>query len=118
MNPAQLFQNADNKEQHPADATIFSKGDQGGYMYIVMEGEVDILADGTYIRTLGAGDIFGEMSLIDDSPRSADVVARTDCILVPVDERRFLFLVHETPMFALHVMGVMADRLRDHIADS
>jgi CRP-like cAMP-binding protein len=52
------------------------------------------------------------MSLIDDSPRSADAVAKTACVLAPVDERRFLFLVHETPMFALHVMSVMAERLR------
>ena len=53
------------------------------------------------------------MSLIDDAPRSADTIAKTECVLAPVDERRFLFLVHETPMFALHMMGVMAARLRD-----
>ena len=67
------------------------------------------------IRTVGKGGLVGEMALIDDSPRSADAVARTDCLLTPVDERRFLFLVHETPMFALQVMTVMAERLRDHL---
>ena len=113
MNPLNLFKNSDNHERFAAGATIFHQGDQGDYMYVVMEGEVDVIADGKYIRTLKAGDIFGEMSLIDDAPRSADTVAKTDCVLALVDERRFLFLVHETPMFALHMLGVMARRLRD-----
>lgn len=112
MNPANLFRNADNQQQFDPGDVIFRKGDQGDYMYVVMSGEVDIVLDGQYIRTLSSGAIFGEMSLIDDSPRSADAVARTNCVLAPVDERRFLFLIHETPMFALHVMSVMAKRLR------
>lgn len=113
MNPLNLFKHADNLERFAAGATIFRKGDPGDYMYVLIEGEVDVLADGKYIRTLRPGDIFGEMSLIDAAPRSADTVAKTDCVLAPVDERRFLFLVHETPMFALHMLEVMARRLRD-----
>jgi CRP-like cAMP-binding protein len=58
------------------------------------------------------GGIFGEMSLIDDKPRSATARARTDCELVPIDEGRFLELVHQKPGFALEVMKVMAERLR------
>ena len=112
MNPRNLFENATNKESYDAGTVIFRKGDRGDYMYVIMEGAVDIVADGKYIRTLREGDLLGEMSLVDDSPRSADAVAKTACVLAPVDERRFLFLVHETPMFALHVMSVMAARLR------
>jgi CRP-like cAMP-binding protein len=116
MNPINLVKNAQNHETYAAGATIFRAGDVGEYLYIVIEGEVDIEApSGQFMRTLQAGDIFGEMALIDDSPRSADAVARTDCVLAPVDERRFLFLIHETPMFALHVMSVMAQRLRGHV---
>ncbi len=113
MNPLNLFKNSDNLEHFAAGTTIFNKGDLGDYMYVVIEGEVDVTADGEHIRTITPGGVFGEMALIDAAPRSADTVARTDCVLAPVDERRFLFLVHETPMFALHMMSVLAARLRD-----
>ncbi|HEU5100134.1 MAG TPA: Crp/Fnr family transcriptional regulator [Roseiflexaceae bacterium] len=65
----------------------------------------------------GPGGIVGEMALIDDRPRSATAVAATDCRLVPIDERRFTFLVQQTPMFALAVMRVMAERLRRRLGE-
>ena len=52
------------------------------------------------------------MALIDDSPRSATVVALTDVTVVPIQEQRFLFMVEHTPFFALRVMRVLANRLR------
>jgi len=81
-------------------------------MYIVTDGEVQILAGSTVMETAGPGSIFGEMALIDDEPRIASVVAKTDCRVVAVDRRRFLYMVQETPNFALAVMKVLADRLR------
>lgn len=115
MNPLETLQSDIDNQAYSAGTTIFREGAPGDYMYIVIEGEVDIIARGQVIRTVGKGDLVGEMALIDDSPRSADVVAKTDCLLAPVDERRFLFLVHETPMFALQVMSVLAERLRNHL---
>jgi CRP-like cAMP-binding protein len=56
--------------------------------------------------------IFGEMALIDDAPRSATAIAITDVELVPIAEKQFLFLVSQTPFFALKVMRVLAGRLR------
>ena len=92
---------------------VFKAGDLGETMYIVTEGEVDIVdGSGTILETAGPGSIVGELALIDDVPRSAAVMAKTACRLVPVDRRRFQYMVQETPFFALAVMKVLADRLR------
>ena len=61
---------------------------------------------------LGPAGIFGEMALIDGSPRSVTVRAKTDCVAAPINEKSFLFLVHETPFVAVAVMRTLADRLR------
>ena len=95
-----------------AGQPVFKAGDQGESMYVVMEGEVEILDGSTILETAGPGSIVGELALIDDSPRSASVVAKRDSRLVGVDRRRFEFMVAETPFFALAVMKVLADRLR------
>ena len=65
-----------------------------------------------HMSVLDADGIFGEMALIDDSPRSATAVALTDVTLAPIKENQFLFLVQNTPFFALSVMRVLARRLR------
>jgi len=53
-----------------------------------------------------------EMALIDQAPRTATAVAKSPCKLAVITEKRFAFLVQTTPYFALHVMKVMAERLR------
>ena len=64
------------------------------------------------VETLDAGDIFGEMALIEKEPRSATARAKADCQAVLVNEKRFSFLVPQTPYFALTVMKTMSERLR------
>jgi len=96
----------------PAKQNIFKEGDQGACMYIVKEGVVDLMYRGKLLATVEKGGIFGEMALIDFLPRSATAVAKSDCVLVPVDEKHFSRLVQETPAFALQVMRVLVQRLR------
>ena len=91
---------------------IFKEGSQGDNMYVIRSGEIEIARDGKVIETLGPGGVFGEMALIDSSPRSATAAAKTACVVVPISEKTFLFLVHETPFFALAVMRTLANRLR------
>lgn len=91
---------------------IFEKGDPAEVLYGVIEGEVEISVDGKAIDRVGAGGIFGEMALIDRTARAATAVAATECRLVPIGEKRFLFLVQQTPFFALSVLRVMAERTR------
>jgi CRP-like cAMP-binding protein len=61
---------------------------------------------------MGPGEPFGEMALIDQTPRTATAIAKTPCKLAVIPEKRFLFMVQTTPHFALQIMKVMADRLR------
>jgi CRP/FNR family cyclic AMP-dependent transcriptional regulator len=95
----------------PGDV-IFGEGDAGDKMFVIRSGEVVIEKGGKVIETLPPGSIFGEMALIDGSPRSATARAKTACEVAPITEKSFLFLVHETPFFAIAVMRTLADRLR------
>jgi len=107
-----FLRNEGKVESFSAGETIFAEGQAGEVMYVVTSGEVDILLRGQSVETVGPGGIVGELALIDTSPRSATVVARTDCALAPIDARRFQRLVQDTPYFAIQVMQVLADRLR------
>jgi CRP/FNR family transcriptional regulator, cyclic AMP receptor protein len=95
-----------------AGDVIFQKGDPADELYIVKSGKVEIRLGNRLLDTLPELSIFGEMALIDHSPRSATAVAVTDATVVPVGEKQFLFLVSRTPHFALKVMRVLAQRLR------
>jgi CRP/FNR family cyclic AMP-dependent transcriptional regulator len=99
-------------ERFEAGEAIFAEGSRGEKMYVVHSGKVTIEREGKVLEELSAGDSFGEMSLIDGSPRNATARAKTDCEVAPITEKAFLFLVHETPIFALTVMHNLADRLR------
>ncbi|HKB90051.1 MAG TPA: cyclic nucleotide-binding domain-containing protein [Opitutaceae bacterium] len=107
-----LFDKEQDYTAYPSGQAVFKEGDVGEYMYVVKEGEIEILRDGRVLDTIGSGGVFGEMALIDDLPRSASAIAKTDSKLVLVNRRRFLFLVQETPFFAIQLMSIMADRLR------
>ena len=95
-----------------AGKVIFAQGDPGDVMYVVVEGQTQIMIDGKMLETVRSGGILGEMALIDAGPRSATAIAKTQCVLVPIDEKRFADLVGRRPEFALHVMRVLANRLR------
>jgi CRP/FNR family transcriptional regulator, cyclic AMP receptor protein len=79
---------------------------------VIKSGQVRIQLGNRTLSELSANDIFGEMALIDSEPRSATALAVTDVELVAVSEKQFLFLVGQTPYFALKVMRVLAQRLR------
>jgi CRP-like cAMP-binding protein len=96
----------------PAGSLLYRAGDAGDTMLGVIEGEIDIVAEGVVIETIGPGGIVGEMALIDGSVRSADAIARSDVRVSLIDREHFERLVSGHPTFALQVLGIMADRLR------
>ncbi len=109
-----LFRNAQSTLQVPAGGVVFREGDMGEEMFGIIEGQIELHTADRVIAVLGADDVFGEMALVDSSPRMATAVARSDSVLAVLNKHRFLFLVHETPTFALSVMSAMADRFRSN----
>ena len=107
-----VFRGAGSSRTVPAGTVIFEEGDAGQEMFGVISGEVELRLRNGRVLILGPDDIFGEMALVDSSPRSATAVAVAETTLAVVDRRRFLFLVGETPSFALQVMSNLAERLR------
>ena len=86
-------------------------------MYVVASGEVDIQINGKSVDSLSEGELFGEMALIEHQARSADAIAKDNCSLIHINERRFLFMTENTPSFALQVMRLVASRLRERMSD-
>ena len=112
MAKTNLFRTAENFESYAPAQVIFEEGQPGDVLYVVKDGEVEILVGGDVMETLNAGEIFGEMALIEGKSRSAGARAKTACQIVPVNTQQFEFLVQQTPHFALSVMRTMAERLR------
>ncbi len=112
MDIIKLFQNSKDIDLYKAGDKIFEVGDAARNLFVIIEGEVEISLNGRVLNRLGPGSLLGEMGLIGNHHRTATATAHSDCRLAAVDERRFLFLVQETPFFAMHVMRVLAERIQ------
>jgi CRP-like cAMP-binding protein len=112
VNPAELFRQETGALQLAPGEFLFKEGEKGEKMFVLLEGEMDILLGDFVLETVKSGALIGEMALIDDSPRTASVMAKSPSRLAEIDRRRFHFLVQQTPHFATHVMKTLADRLR------
>jgi len=112
MNLLNLFANETEFTDLAPGEAVFREYDPGDAMYVVIAGCIHLSVRGHRFRQLAAGELFGEMALIDARPRSATATAESVSTVAQVDERRFTFLVQQTPYFALHVMRVLAGRLR------
>lgn len=112
-----LFESAEDAVDFEEGTVIFEQGSPGDVMYVVLEGEVEIMVDHQQLDVARAGDLVGEMSLIDSRSRSASCIAKTKCRLAPCDEKKFLFMIQEHPFFALLVMNVLVQRIRAQAFD-
>jgi CRP-like cAMP-binding protein len=96
---------------------IFRKGDEGLGLLAVSSGIVKVSvpsSDGKEIvlNIIGAGEIFGEIALLDGEPRTADAIAVTRCELLFLDRRDFLRVLHDQPLLAIKLLAVVSRRLR------
>jgi CRP-like cAMP-binding protein len=107
-----VFDAANEVREVPAGSVIFEVGDEGEEMFGVIAGRVELRMPDGRVFELGPDESFGEMAIVDNSPRSGTAVATEDTVLAVINHARFLFLVGETPTFALQVMTNMAEHLR------
>ena len=102
----------DNPRRFAAGEIVFEQGDDADGVYIVREGEIELLLDNVLVGFEQAGGIIGEMAMIEESTRSATARARTDCVLEHLNRDQFIDMIEASPSFVLHLMRVMAERLR------
>jgi CRP/FNR family cyclic AMP-dependent transcriptional regulator len=107
------------RQRYRKSEIIFEEGSTGGEMYLIHSGRVLLSvkrdeAKQVPLIVLNPGDFFGEMALVDDSPRSTSALAvEDDTELIVMDRARFLFMVRQQPEFALSLMHTLCRRLRD-----
>lgn len=96
----------------PVGAVLTKEGGPGREFFAIVEGEALVTLRGKKLATLGAGSFFGEMSLLDQGPRSATVSAATPMKLYVLDARSFSSLLDQSPAVARKILREMAMRLR------
>ncbi|TVQ43511.1 MAG: cyclic nucleotide-binding domain-containing protein [Gloeocapsa sp. DLM2.Bin57] len=100
------------KKTIPAGEIIFAEGEIAELMYGLVEGEVEVIVNDKVIEVIQPGDVFGVGAIVrPDNKRESTTRAKTDCKIFTLDKITFLFLVQETPMFAIELMRSYSDRL-------
>ena len=103
-------------QPHKAGAVVFNEGDIGSSFHIVVSGEVVVEKNKNGqvvpLARLGAGECFGEMALVDQSPRTASAVAETECALLAINRAALIALVKDEPAVGLTMLRSVAARLR------
>jgi CRP/FNR family cyclic AMP-dependent transcriptional regulator len=97
----------------PAGQVITREGESGIFMYLVLQGRVAISIQGTVVERVTPGSMFGEMALVDQSPRAATATAETPCMFLTINRNDFLSLVRSNPAFAVSMLKAVSERLRN-----
>lgn len=107
----------DSSASYSAGDLVFSQGDLGTDMYIITEGEVDIIkhigGESHHLSHLEKGDFFGEMALLENAPRTADALAKTDVKVVVINGSRFDEMLRKNPEIAVRIIRKYSKRLRE-----
>ena len=116
----EFFKSAGKPESFAAGATLFAEDEKGGLfkspkMYVLILGEIEMIAQNQVIGTVRAGETFGEMAVIAQAARTATAKAKTQCTVIGLDEKQFQQALQHKPEFALMLMSIMNNRLRSTI---
>jgi CRP-like cAMP-binding protein len=108
---AQIARACDELAVEP-DALVVEEGTSGEGFYLIVTGEAEVIRGGHRVATVGPGQYFGELSLLDDGPRSATVKAQTAMTLLQLKRREFSAVLDSWPGVAHKLLEQMARRLR------
>ncbi len=95
-----------------AGRDIVRQGDSGDALFVILEGDAEVVRDGASVRSLAPGDYFGELALLDPAPRAATVSAQVDCELAAISVRMFRVLLREVPGLSAKLLADLAARVR------
>lgn len=99
--------------EFPAGHVIARQGEIGTGFFVIVDGAAQVVRDGDPIATLGPGDFFGEMSLLDGQPRTAQVVAEVPTTCLALASWEFEAVLAEQPLVTLAILRGLASRLRE-----
>jgi CRP/FNR family cyclic AMP-dependent transcriptional regulator len=108
-----LIERASDVVNVKAGTEIVTEGKMGHEFYLILEGEASVRRGGRKIATLGPGNYFGEMALLDRGPRSATIVAESNMELAIIGQREFMAVLDQVPAVAHKMLVSMAARLRE-----
>jgi CRP/FNR family cyclic AMP-dependent transcriptional regulator len=100
------------RTRYERNTPVVKEGDAGVLMYVVLEGRLSVSVKGKTVEKIGTGGVFGEMALVERTPRLATVTAETPCVLLAIGRNTFLDLVKGSPEFAVSLLGAIGERAR------
>ena len=101
-----------------AGEVVINEGETGNEFFVIMDGHAQVRRGGKKVATLGPGQFFGDLAVLDKAPRNATVTAETPMALLVLGQREFSALIKEVPGFAHKLLAGLAHRLREADAKS
>jgi CRP-like cAMP-binding protein len=96
-----------------AGTVIVDQGQTGREAFVIISGSATVKRNGKKVATLGAGSVVGELSLLDHGPRTATVVAETECTMLVISQRQFLAVIDAIPAISHKLLATLAGRIRE-----
>ena len=96
-----------------AGSVIVDQGQTGREAFVIIKGSATVKRNGKKVATLGAGSVVGELSLLDHGPRTATVVADTECTMLVISQRQFLAVIDAIPAISHKLLATLAGRIRE-----
>ena len=96
-----------------AGSLVVDQGQTGREAFVIISGTATVKRNGKKVATLGTGAVVGELSLLDHGPRTASVIADTECVMLVISQRQFLGVIDAIPALSHKLLGTLAGRIRE-----